>query len=343
MISLKKISICIATAASLFLLPDTTKANVKREKVPGIIIPNERDAENVVSERDLYYDVKFLSDSICAGRRTGTKGNTEAAFWITRKMISYGLLPLNGYFPDGFTLPDGRTGHNIIGMIPGETDNYIIVGAHYDNFGTLNGKMFPGADSNASGVVCMLNIARMFRALKRLGKRLDTNIIFVAFDAKIPNMYGSRHLWNMLELGWLRNPVTGEQITTGKISAMVNIDQIGCSLSTLKSGRKDYLIMLSGNNHHFENSLRESNEKYGIGLELAYDYYGSKTFTDLFYNRVCDQQVFVTGKVKAVLFTSGITMNNNKPEDTVDTMDLKVLKKRIWLIFHWIDRISRVS
>ena len=39
------------------------------------------------------------------------------------------------------------------------------------------------------------------------------------------------------------------------------------------------------------------------------------------------------------MFTSGITLNNNKVQDTLQTLDLSVLKRRIWLIFHWMERI----
>ena len=32
-------------------------------------------------------------------------------------------------------------------------------------------------------------------------------------------------------------------------------------------------------------------------------------------------------------------MNNNKPYDSVDTIDMSILKRRIWLIFHWLERV----
>ena len=32
-------------------------------------------------------------------------------------------------------------------------------------------------------------------------------------------------------------------------------------------------------------------------------------------------------------------MNNNKPYDTVETLDMNVLKRRVWLIFHWLERM----
>lgn len=302
------------------------------------IIPTNRNAQNVLTENRLRNDIAFLSDTLCKGRGTGN--NTEAAFWIARRMAGFGLVPFGGSYSQSFNLTNGKIGHNILAMLPGTSDNYIIVAAHYDHLGILGGKMFPGADSNASGVAAMLSLANMFRSMHRLGKNYTCNIIFVAFDAKELNMNGSQHFWDILNLGWIKNPVTGATITKNDISLMVNIDQIGSTLSPLKSGSKDYLIMLPGKNDYYGDILRNCNSRLDIGLEIATDYYGSKDFTKVFYNRVSDQKVFVGGKVPAVLFTSGITMNNNKPIDTVDTLDMSVLKKRVWLIFNWLDELT---
>jgi len=337
-ISIKKFIIfttAITLASTSMGTTETRCSNVPEMK----IIPTNRNAENVLTEGRLLSDITFLSDSICEGRGTGTRGSAEAAFWLVRKMSGFGLLPFGGSYSQSFILPNGKIGHNILGMIPGRGENYIIIAAHYDHLGILGGKMFPGADSNASGVAAMLNLANMFRTMHRLGKNYSANIIFIAFDAKEINMNGSSHFWDAMNLGWFKNPVTGETITREHISLMVNIDQIGSTLSPLRSGRKDYILMLPGKNDYYGSLLHSCNSSLGLDMEIATDYYGSKDFTRLFYARVYDQKVFVAGKIPSVLFTSGITMNNNKPCDTADTLDMAVLKKRVWLIYNWLDRL----
>ena len=125
-----------------------------------------------------------------------------------------------------------------------------------------------------------------------------------------------------------------------KIAFMVNIDQIGCSLSPLNAGREDYLIML-GNPYlkkSYNDMLTVCNESYELGLDLDFTYYGSENFTKLFY-RLSDQRVFADNRIPAFMFTSGITMNNNKPWDTVATINLEVLQKRIYLIYHWMEKM----
>jgi Zn-dependent M28 family amino/carboxypeptidase len=229
-------------------------------------------------------------------------------------------------------------------MLPGALsiprDRYIIVGAHFDHIGRLDGKMYPGADANASGTVVLTSLADIFASMKEMGRVYDSNILFVAFDAKEMGMAGSAALWKLIDYGILKDPLTGKSITKEKISAMVNIDQIGSSLSPLNKGRKDYMIMLG--NHSLNpvdrGMLDFSNRSSGLHMDIDYTYYGSRNFTDIFY-RLSDQRVFIDNKIPAVLFTSGITMNTNRTRDTAETLDYEVFKKRIYLIFEWLEKI----
>ena len=65
-------------------------------------------------------------------------------------------------------------------MIPGKkTDEYVVVGAHYDHEGMnpdLDGdKIYNGADDNASGVSAVLQIMKAFVVS---GKKPERNIVF---------------------------------------------------------------------------------------------------------------------------------------------------------------------
>lgn len=301
-------------------------------------------AKNMIWERKLENQISFLADTLCQGRGTGSRAGIEAAFWIEREFRKAGLMKIDSTFAKHFTLENGLTGHNIIGMLPGSvktpSDKYIIIGAHYDHLGRLDGNIYPGADANASGVVAMLSIAQMFSIMKTLGKSYGTNLIFAAFDAKEFSMAGSYDLWRRISEGELHDPLTGDVITPDKISLMVNMDQIGSILAPPRKDKSEYLIMLG--THSLDRVSQElleyCNKNYGTGLDISLDYYGSKTFTDIFY-RLSDQKVFVENNIPAVLFTSGITLNTNKTWDTVDRLDMKVLKKRIHLMYHWIDHM----
>ncbi len=309
---------------------------------PGVRVLSET-AHSAVNEKLLGMQTEFLSDPLCGGRGTGTAGAVEAAMWVERNFRRCGMLPFEKSYAKSFDAGDGLAGRNIIGMLPAAGDRrgrgYVIVMAHYDGLGMLDGKMYPGADDNASGVAAMVDVALMFRKMTGYGRTYRKDLIFVATDAKNLSMRGVRELWRLIESGELHDPLTGAQIGPKDISLAVNIDQAGSSLSPLASGKKDYLIMLSPPE---ETSLRGvlslSDMKYGLEMDLGYDYYGSAAFTRMFFTQVGEQKVFLENKVPAVLFTSGITMNNNKTWDTSGTLDLPVLKKRVWLIFHWLEK-----
>ena len=307
----------------------------------------KKETERAISEistESMLREISFLSDSLCNGRATGTRGSIEAAFWISRKFGKAGLIPVAEGYGSHFITPTGAHGHNIMGMLPGAIsmprDRYVIIGAHYDHLGQLDGKLYPGADANASGTVALTSLADMFGAMKDMGKVYDSNILFVAFDAKEMGMSGSASLWKLIDYGILKDPLTGQAITKDKITAMVNIDQIGSSLSPVHSDRKDYMLMLGNNSLPKDKrmNLEACNLLHGLNLDLCFSYYGSKAFTDVFY-RLSDQKVFVENKIPAVFFTSGITMNTNKTRDTASNLDMEVLHKRVRLIYHWIESL----
>lgn len=305
------------------------------------------EARAAVSEKKLIRDIEFLSDSLCQGRATGSPGAAEAAFWLSRRFRKLGLLPFGGSYAHGFSIQsDSKAagGRNIIGFIPGDekkSRGYIIVAANYDGLGIIGGRYYPGADSNASGVAAMLGLAGMAAASRDLGRSYGAGVIFVALDAKLRSMAGSAALWEEIAGKELADPVSGRRITRSDIRLMVNLDQIGSSLSPVNPGRRDYLLMLSGGFGIKE--MEKSNLSKGTGLDLSYSYYGSSDFTYTFYRRIGDHRIFVEHHIPSVLFTSGITLNNNKPSDTVESLDPSVLKRRVYLIWNWLERIATVS
>ena len=100
-------------------------------------------------------------------------------------------------------------------------NEYVIVGAHFDHLGELNGIVYPGADANASGTVVMTSLAEIFGEMKRMGKVYQSNIIFVAFDAKEMDMAGSEALWKLIDYGMLKDPISGETINRKSINYII--------------------------------------------------------------------------------------------------------------------------
>lgn len=296
----------------------------------GYVI-SARNAETAVSEKYVKDAVSYLSAESLGGRAAGTPGGAAAASWIDLQFRQAGLENIGGTYLYGFR-SGGSLYRNVIGVIPGTSSRVVIVMAHFDSFGRLGDSFYPGADSNASGVAALLQIALMFKRMKECHKSYGATLVFVALDAKEKGLAGSSDLWTRINNGRLG-------FSPADISLVVNLDQLGSSLSPITKGNPDYLMMLSEEATGYRTTLVSAEKTQRIGLELAFDYYGSKDFTKLFYRSVSDQKVFLEHGIPSVMFTSGITMLNNKPGDTPDTLDYPVFMKRIRLIFYYLDKI----
>lgn len=295
-------------------------------------------ADPILKTEHIRASVDFLCDPALGGRAIGTEGARKVASWLEGNFRVLGLQPLGGAWLHGFNTSDGM-GRNVIGLIPGSGTRYVVLMAHFDNLGTLNGTFYPGADSNASGVAALLELAGMVKHMNTCHKIYGSGLIVVALDGKEKNQAGAAELWRLIDQKKLLDPVSGQPVTASQISLVVNLDQIGGTLAPLTDGNPRFLMMLSDDAAGRRGALENANKGKGFGLELAYDYYGSADFTKLFYRRISDQRVFLEHGIPAVMFTSGITFLNNKPTDTPASLDYDVLHTRIRLIFHWLDKV----
>lgn len=132
-------------------------------------------------------DVRHLASEELRGRNNGTEGGRKAAEYVAERMKAAGLKPggPDGWFQN-FELR-GNPSRNVIGLLEGETKEVVVVAAHHDGHGVLNGKVQPGADDNASGVAVVLRLAR-----ELAGTKPRRSILFVTFDAEEDGLVGSR-------------------------------------------------------------------------------------------------------------------------------------------------------
>ena len=297
-------------------------------------------ADQVLNQDNIRSNVEYLCSEELGGRATGTDGGRKTAAWLEGNFRVLGLKPLGGAWMHGFNTNDGLA-RNVIGLIPGSAtpSRYVVLMAHFDNLGTLNGRFYPGADSNASGVAALLQLTEMVTHMNTCRKIYRHGLIVVALDAKDKNQAGAEELCRQISAGKLLDPVSGQPVSASQIDLVVNLDQLGSTQAPLTEGNGRYLMMLSEDATGRRSSLESANREPGFGFELGYDYYGSKDFTRLFYRRISDQRVFLEHGISAVMFTSGITLLNNKPEDKPDSLDYEILKDRIRLIFRWLDKV----
>lgn len=176
--------------------------------------------------------VTWLADDEREGRLAGTIQEAEAANYIAKHFLQYGLQPAgdNGRYLQQFVLEgpmveamelENRVSRNVLGVIEGEKypGRFIIIGAHYDGQGMggpismdMNGEpsLHNSADDNASGTAGLMYLARKFAE-----NRPESNVLIAAFSGEEQGLIGSKYFVNKME------------IAADSVLAMINLDMIG--------------------------------------------------------------------------------------------------------------------
>lgn len=166
-----------------------------------------------IDSKKLLENVKILSNDSLEGRYFSTPGNYKAQKFIVSKFKEVGLKTVsqNNYlqeFPYTFkgqkrqdvfpiekpkedlsNVPDTTAiGGNVLGMLKGQTNKTFVITAHFDHLGIKDGKIFNGADDNASGTAALFTIASYFK-----DKPTHHNLIFAAVDAEEIGSLGAEY------------------------------------------------------------------------------------------------------------------------------------------------------
>ena len=282
-----------------------------------------------IIQSELRQHVKILSSDSLQGRETATPGGWMAGDYIAACFEQYKLKPAFGksYFQyiDMFT--DAR---NVAGIIEGTDtkEEAVVIGAHYDHHGINNYAVYGGADDNASGVAVLLSIAKAMTAMQSEHYRPKRSIIFIAYDAKELNMKGSKY--------YVEYPIVPLKHTV----ACLNMDMIG-RIDAPPANDTNYLLVVGADKH--KSNLRAItdyvNRNKGINLDIDYTFYGSSSFSDMFY-RISDQYSFGVNKIPVLYFTSGMHDDLWKPGDKYDRLSYPVLQKRAQLIYYVLWRVA---
>jgi len=180
-------------------------------------------------------DVKYLASDELEGRETGTEGERKAAEYIAKRYKDMGLGGIfqgeNPYYqffkktkksnPHATEAnPDDPViiGRNVGAFLNNNSDNTIIIGAHYDHLGYgPEGSLYTGppaihngADDNASGIAAMLALAKFFKSVP-----MKNNVLFIAFSGEEKGLWGSNFF------------VDNSPIEHKDINYMINMDMVG--------------------------------------------------------------------------------------------------------------------
>ncbi|MBY0504706.1 MAG: M28 family peptidase [Bryobacteraceae bacterium] len=203
-----------------------------------------------------------------------------------------------------------REAHNVVGYWPGETDEFVIVGAHYDHLGlgevfslapSETGKVHHGADDNASGTSGVLEIARL---LTSQGKR-KRGVLFMTFSGEELGLIGSNY--------YSEHPLLPNE----KAITMINMDMIGRA----KEGR--LIIGGAGTGTTLKEMMEGLIAKHG---DLKVD------LTEPSGIGGSDHTSFTSKQIPALFFFSGLHADYHKPSDTWDRIDVPNAQKVLALV-----------
>ena len=93
-----------------------------------------------------------------------------------------------------------------------QPDAFVIVSAHYDHLGVREGRTFPGADDNASGVAAMLETAAYVAT-----HPLRHSVMFIAFDGEEQGLQGSKYF------------VAHPPVALDRVRLVINLDMVSRS------------------------------------------------------------------------------------------------------------------
>jgi aminopeptidase YwaD len=190
------------------------------------------------------------------------------------------------------------TVNNVLAWLPGQTDEYVIIGAHYDHLGRGNfdslapsqiGQIHPGADDNASGTAGVLELARLLAPQR--GK-LKRSILFMDFAGEELGLLGSAE--------WVKEPTR----PLARAVAMINMDMIGRI--------KDDKVYIGGvgTGSTFKTVLDQAQKEAPFKIEYSAGGYSSSDHTS-----------FVAKKIPVLFFFSGLHSDYHKPSDTWDKIN----------------------
>jgi len=209
------------------------------------------------------------------------------------------------------------TVNNVLAYLPGQTDEYVVLGAHYDHLGRGNfdslapsqiGQIHPGADDNASGTAGVLELARRLAPMKGKFRR---GILFASFAGEELGLLGSAE--------WVKEPTRPLE----KAVAMINMDMIGRI--------KDDKVYIGGvgTGSTFQDLLDQAPGKSTFKIDYSAGGPASSDHTS-----------FATKHIPVLFFFSGLHSDYHKPSDTWDKINSAAAVRLLDLVENVSEKIA---
>ena len=250
---------------------------------------------------------------------------SEAAAKPVRRALSDDT-PLTATIRPGIEIRK-TTVHNVLALAEADAPaggEMVVVGAHLDHDGTDDdGRVYNGADDNASGTAAVLAVAAAFARAAEAGERPRRRIVFALWNAEEKGSLGSEE--------YVASPVPA-----GRVVANLNLDMIGRAEDvpdpadprfrgfrrTRAAANANTLHVLGYSRSPDLAALaRRANRSIGLKLKLEYDT-GAQGLL-----RRSDNWPFLQRSIPALFFTTGLHPDYHTPDDDVERIDVAKLER----------------
>ncbi|WP_164084748.1 M28 family peptidase [Alteromonas flava] len=275
-------------------------------------------------------DLTYLSAPERDGREPNSQGSIDAQQRIVARFKQAQLQALNGgdnfYHP--FTLKSGLnnfSGTNVLAVTHGQDSGLIVLTAHYDHLGRIQGRVHPGADDNASGVAVMLALAHLSQT-----KAWQHGLLFAATDAEEKGLIGSKAMLQQ------------EEFPLAHIVANLNLDMLG------QFGRPPRLYLTGTQSHPAFNALVEDINATVLldsQVRLIKDHRQARSRrsinTEINFKRASDHAVFADAGIPYLFLGVGEHPWYHTAQDSADRIDPANLALAIdvaWALLNNVDK-----
>tara|TARA_R110002073_G_scaffold306012_5_gene475206 strand:+ start:50388 stop:51353 length:966 start_codon:yes stop_codon:yes gene_type:complete len=283
----------------------------------------------------LLANLKEISSDTYEGRGFSKPGNYKAQQFIASKFKELGLetyldagyvqkfdhtfsgrwrqrlFPVKDAAKDLSNVPDTTVvGGNVIGMIKGQSDKSIVITGHLDHLGIRNGKIYNGADDDASGTAALISIAEYFK-----NKTPKHTLIFAAVDAEEIGSHGAEYF------------VANFQDVKERIALNINMDMIAHNDSLR--------LFASGTFHYPQLKSQLETIESPITLLFGHDDKSNKEQDD--WTFASDHRVFHKREIPFVYFGVEDHKDYHKDTDTFENINQDFYAEAVKLIIKAIE------
>ncbi|GAA4378319.1 M28 family peptidase [Hymenobacter koreensis] len=214
------------------------------------------------------------------------------------------------------------TTENVLGFLEGsdKKDEIIVVSAHYDHIGIIDGQVHNGADDDGSGTVSVMEMAQAFLQAKAEGRGPRRSILFLAVTGEEKGLLGSEY--------YTDHPVFPLEQTVVDL----NIDMVGRT-DKEHEGKADYVYVIGSDKLSSElHSIVEAANKQYTQIDLDYRFNDPQDPNRFYYRS--DHYNFAKHKIPVAFFFNGVHDDYHGAGDEIEKIEFPKMEKRARLVFH---------